>query len=67
MAKGGKKFFIDSDRKNLSTEVKTMCYIGHKIHESIDSGENMANTHINKHWPYEFQSGQSPAGIKVFV
>ena len=62
MHKGGKKYFTDADRKNLNEQCKVMVYVGSKIHDAIQEAETMANTHINKHWPYEFKSGQSPAG-----
>jgi hypothetical protein len=64
--KGGKKYFTEADRKNLNEQCKVMVYVGSKIHDAIQEAETMANTHINKHWPYEFKSGQSPAGnVKI--
>ena len=60
--KGGKKYFTDQDRKNLNEECKVMVYVGSKINDTISDADTMANTHINKHWPYEFKSGQSPSG-----
>lgn len=63
MLKGGKKYFTNDDRRKLNEQCKIMVFVGHKIHEWIEDAGTMANTHINKHWPYEFQSGQSPSGI----
>lgn len=64
--KGGAKYFTDADRRTLNVQVKVMTYVGSKIDEGKEDVQSMANTHINKHWPYEFKSGQSPAG-KTFT
>jgi hypothetical protein len=62
MMKGGRKLFTEKERKTLDERAKVMVYIGSKINEAILAADSMANTHVNKHWPYEFKSGQSPSG-----
>jgi hypothetical protein len=62
MMKGGRKLFTEKERKTLDERAKVMVYIGSKINEAILAADSMANTHVNKHWPYELKSGQSPSG-----
>ena len=63
LKKGGKKYFTKKEAEVLSNESKVLVYIGSQIMKSIHEADTMANTHLNKHWPYEFKSGQSPTGI----
>ena len=60
--KGGKEYFTAKEIATLSTRMKVMTFVGSKIYECIHKADTLANTHLNKHWPRELKSGQSPGG-----
>ena len=63
------KAWIQTDVCPMTAEQKTQfqfekqvwIYAGYIIDQTVDKAEKMANTHLNKHWPKTFASGQSPA------
>ena len=67
MTKGGKSLFTSKDVQKSSSFTKTMIFVGYKMDEIKEQAQSMANTHINKHWPYEFKSGQSPSGLLYII
>jgi len=62
LRKGGKEILKGTECRGMNDTLKTLVYVGSMIATRISSSGTMANTHINKHWPYEFKSGQSPSG-----
>ena len=61
------KLLTDKEHKNLDPIVKHWIYVGSYINADIQVGQTTCNTHLNKHWPQEFKSGQSPSGLLQMI
>ena len=61
-SKVAKALFTAKEMRDLNMRCKKMVYVGSKIYDAIHKADTAANTHLNKHWPREFKSGQSPGG-----
>ena len=53
--------------KKMSVELQIRTYVGSIIDDQISETERAANTHVNKHWPNVFKSGESPAALLQMI
>ena len=61
------KLLTEKEQRNLDVIVKHWIYVGSYINADITKGQTTCNTHLNKHWPQEFKSGQSPSGLLQMI